>query len=142
MRVMFDTNVFSNLADQRIDPARIPAEWKPVATYLQWHEIQATKDPVIRAKIVAVFHEHLPEKVPTIAVWDVTAWDESIWAEPGNVYLSILEEMNRVRFHRNNMVDAVIAEACVRGRLGLVTNDRNLADAAAAHGVQVFNVER
>lgn len=142
MRVMFDTNVFSNLAKQRIDPARIPKEWLPVATYLQWQEIQATADPAVRAKIEAVFRDYLPEKVPTIAVWDVTAWDESIWAESGNVYQSVLDAMNAVRTHRNNPVDAVIAEACARGGLGLVTNDRNLAQAASAHGVPVFNVEQ
>ena len=141
MQVMFDTNVFSNLAKHRIDRANIPPEWQPVATYLQWQEIQATKDPEIRARIESVFHEHHPEKVPTIAVWDVTAFDESIWATPGNVYQSILDAMDAVRVHSNNRVDAVIAEACARGGLGLVTNDRNLLQAAAAHGVQVFNLE-
>ena len=66
MRVMFDTNVFSNLANRRIDPARIPTKWKPVATYLQWQEIQATIDPNVRARIALVFHEHLPEMVPPL----------------------------------------------------------------------------
>ena len=72
----------------------------------------------------------------------MTAWDELIWAKPGNVYQSILEEMNWIKGHRNNSIDAVIAEACVRGGLSLVTNDRTLATAAAIHGVQAFNLER
>jgi rRNA-processing protein FCF1 len=141
MRVMFDTNVFSNIANLAIDPARIPSEWRPVATYLQWQEIQATKDLNCRAQIAAVFESHLPEKVRTIAVWDVTAFDESEWATSDSAYQSILTEMNRIRRHRNNPIDAVIAEARVREGLALVTNDRTLAQVASAHGVQVFNVQ-
>ncbi len=141
MNVMFDTNVFSNLANGKIDRQRVPPDWRCIATYLQWQEIQATADPEIRSRIEAVFHEHMPEKRPTIAVWDVTAFDESVWAEPGNSYDSILAEMERVKPHRNNAVDAVIAEVCVRSGLALVTNDKNLSQAAEKHGVKVFNLQ-
>ncbi|MFK4811980.1 hypothetical protein ACI3KW_17390 [Devosia sp. ZW T5_3] len=142
MNVMFDTNVFSNLASGKIDSTSVPEDWRCVAIYLQWQEIQATKNPEIRSKIESVFDEHLPVKAPPIAVWDVTPFDESVWAEPGNLYQSILEEMDRLKPHRNNRVDAVIAEACVRGKMALVTNDHTLGQAAAAHGVLVFNLQK
>lgn len=65
VKVMFDTNVFSNLSKGEISPDQIPSDWEPVATHIQWDEIQQTKNVVIREKISSIFSEYLVEKIPT-----------------------------------------------------------------------------
>jgi len=142
VKVMFDTNVFSNLSNHFIDPKAVPTTWEPVATHIQWDEIQRTRDPVRRGEIVAVFVGHLTEKVATSsAVWDVSILDGAEWTGPNSAYESILQLMNDLKPDRNNPADALIADTCLQKGFILVTNDGTLTAAARASGIQVTNLQ-
>lgn len=142
MKVMFDTNVFSNLSNGLINPSRIPPGWEPVATHIQWDEIQQTTAPERRAKIEAVFRDHLTEKVSTTsAAWDVSAWDEAEWPGPSSAYALMKQQMDGLKTHKNNAKDALIADTCFQKGFLLVTNDRTLAEVARTHGVRVVNLQ-
>lgn len=150
MKVMFDTNVFSNIANGNISGELIPQEWQPVATHIQWDEIQQTQNEVRRAEIVGVFVEYLVEKLPTsTAVWGVSKWGEAEWTGPSSHYQTILDQLNigcankqnKTRYLTNNPKDALIADTCAQRGLTLVTNDRALLDVARTHGIPTVNLQ-
>ncbi len=142
MKVMFDTNVFSNLSNGKIDPAKIPSNWKPIATHIQWDEIQATKDVGRREEIAAVYYHHLTERVPTSsAVWDASKWDQAQWPSPESKYQAIYQRLEENKRHRNNAKDALIADTCLQNSFILVTNDGNLSDVAREFGIEVTDLQ-
>ncbi|WP_186439897.1 PIN domain-containing protein, partial [Agrobacterium tumefaciens] len=117
-------------------------DWEPVATHIQWDEIQQTKDASIRLKISAIFSEYLKEKTPTTsAVWGLSKWGESEWTGPTSMYKTLVDQLDKERAHRNNPKDALIADTCLQRGLALVTNDRPLLRVAELNNIPTFNLE-
>ncbi|PWU70973.1 hypothetical protein DK867_22030 [Ochrobactrum sp. POC9] len=139
---MFDTNVFSNISKGEISPDQIPSDWEPVATHIQWDEIQQTKNVVIREKISSIFSEYLVEKIPTTtAVYGISKWGEAEWSGPSSAYNNLLQQLDAHRPHRNNPKDALIADTCLQRGIKLVTNDRDLLKIAESNSIETTNLE-
>lgn len=142
VKIMFDTNVFSNIAQGIITPEQIPENWEPVATHIQWDEIQQTPDKNLKEKITSIFCEYLVNKISTkTAVWGISKWGEAEWAGPSSAYPNLLQQLDDNRVHKNNPKDALIADTCLQLGIGLVTNDRALFKIAKNNNINAVNLQ-
>lgn len=129
MKVMFDTNVFNHLLDGQIQPSDIPKGWEPIATHIQWDELNATKNEGRRADLLETFNDQVTIKVKTSsAIWGVSTWDESSWTGPESRYDEIVASLDSIRSKPNNSSDALIGDTCLQNGFVLVTNDRALRE--------------
>jgi predicted nucleic acid-binding protein len=160
MKLMFDTNVFNDILDGKIDLTEMPSEAEFFATHIQLDEINNTKDDLRRSQLRSVFHsiiedETIPtestvlgvsrlgksklsgKKIPTeTIVWDVSRWDESKWSS-GELYEKIKIELDKKNGGKtNNIQDALIAEASIFNGLILVTRDNDLGVVVKSLGGQ------
>ncbi len=143
MRVMFDTNVFNHLLDGSIDPADIPDDWEPVATHIQWDELNRTSNETRRSKLLAVFGEYVQDRVTTSsAVWDTSVWDAANWTGPESRYGDILAGLDKIRRKENNISDALIGDTCLQEDYTLVTNDQNFRNVIGGLGGTTINLRR
>ncbi len=148
MRVMFDTNIFNSIVKNEIDISTLKGKIKVYATHVQYDELKATNDKVLRQKFLELF-EHLTNEVPTeSAIWDVSNWDQAKWGgEVVNTESAIFEvsRYGKAKFggsnlckdiwqkldekngnKKNNSKDALIAETAILNNLTLITHDADL----------------
>ena len=121
---MFDTNIFNNILDGKVDPSLLDGKGC-FATHVQHDEIQATTDKTRRSALEAIFS--IAFQLPTESfVLDVSRPNEAKLSD-GVLFEEMrerLDKMNKKR--RNNSQDVLIAETAINNGLILVTHDRDL----------------
>lgn len=124
---MFDTNIFNEILDHKIDIASI-TNASLYVTHIQLNEIQATKNEERRNLLLQVFHEVDKETITTeSAVWDVSEWGNAKWGSENNLYQPIMKRLGELnKKKKNNTQDALIAETAIVNTQILVTNDIDL----------------
>ena len=138
---MFDTNIFNEILDQKIDVSSI-TNASLYVTHIQLNEIQATKREERRNQLLQTFHEVDKEAIATeSAAWDVSEWDNSKWGSEKSLCQPIakrLGELNKKK--KNNTQDALIAETAIVNNQILVTNDKDLQDVISEFGGKVTDL--
>ncbi len=160
MKLMFDTNVFNDILDGKIDVMTLPPKAEVFATHIQLDEINNTKDDLRRSRLLSVFHsliegDSIPtestvigvsrlgesklsgKKIPTeTMVWDISRWDEAKWSS-GELYEKIKMELDKKNGGKiNNIQDALIAETSIVNEFTLITRDNDLGAVVKSLGGQ------
>ena len=74
------------------------------------------------------------------AVWDVSKWGKSKWATD-DMCRQIKSDLDKLKKHRNNIKDALIAETAIKHDFLLVTNDNHLTAVTHRHGGNSIDFE-
>ncbi len=102
-RYMLDTTVFNHVLRGGVDVRTLPARGQLFVTHVQLNELQATKDPDKRARLLAVFAEAPSQRVPTeSAMWDVSEWGEANWGRDDSLFENMLNALNRRNGSKQN----------------------------------------
>ncbi len=150
-RYMFDTNIFNNILDRKIDLDRFVGRATFYATHIQFDELSNTKDSQRRTALLGLFGEITGVEVPTESfvldtsrldqarlggdqvipteswVWGISRWGQARWTASDNLYDPIKSELDRLNHAKpNNIKDALISETTIKNELTLVTHDRDL----------------
>jgi hypothetical protein len=95
MAYLLDTNIFNQLVDERISLANLPCDGPLLATYLQIEEIKKTKNLSRQEELLRKFEEINPVRVPVeTSLWGVTPWNEGKYGGGGELFQSLLTELN------------------------------------------------
>lgn len=140
---MFDTNVFNHILSQEVDVTVLGPDVTPIATHLQWDELNRTPDSDLRNELLAVFKDTVELTVATEgAVFGVSRWGASKYANPESRYQPMFDELTQMKARKNsaNQIDALIANTCIEQGYTLVTNDRNLKEVATKNGCTVVDI--
>lgn len=138
---MLDTNLFNYVLDGKLSVQPLRGRHL-VVTHIQHDELSAAKGhraDDLREVIKAI----APEQIATeLAVWDVSAWDQSKYSAEDGVLekmLARLRELDaasgkRSRNPFNQDRDALIAETTVKNSLTLISGDANLRQVTMEFG--------
>ena len=130
---MFDTTAFNSIVKGKV-PVELLAGYKIYATHIQWDELNDTKKPELKAALTKGYVDINPISVPTeSAVWDISKWDEAKWTAD-DVCEQITSDLDKLKRHRNNKKDALIAETAIKRDFTLITDDKNLNKVTHKHG--------
>lgn len=122
---MFDTNIFNEILDHKIDLDFDKHEY--YVTHVQFDELNATNSDGRRSSLLNTFKVIGAIKIPTeSAVWDVSEWDECKWPDENGYYDKIFEKLEAIKSKKNNKQDSLIGETAIVNKLLLVTNDKDL----------------
>jgi predicted nucleic acid-binding protein len=128
---MLDTNVFNAVRDGAISVEELRS-LSLFATHVQDDELRNTKNSERREKLLAVFKDIGPDRIPTrSAVYDVSNYCEARYSDEDGVFekmLARLKELDRKkpRYWANQSRDVLTAETAIKEGLTLVTDDANL----------------
>jgi hypothetical protein len=139
---LLDTNIFNHILDGKYELNRFVTCGGLHVTYVQWHELDATRDVNRRESLLAVFSlvPHIQRQIET-AVWGQFPWGGEPWGKKGPYYEKILKALNRKNNGRSsNPGDALIAETALVAGDTLVTDDWHLTEVARAFGVVVTDL--
>jgi predicted nucleic acid-binding protein len=138
-KYVVDTCVFNRLADSMIERASLPSDGGFAITHIQMDEINKTKDEERRARLLLMQASLHCELLPTeTLVMDVSRWDH---AKPGDgkLFKSLKAELDELNGRKkNNVRDALIAEAAIANGYTLLTADADLRSAAEKHAGKVI----
>jgi rRNA-processing protein FCF1 len=136
MKYVVDTNIINRLVDGTIRIEELPTDGLFVASHVQIDEINRTKNPERRKKLLEKFAETVDEILPTESfVLDVSALDGAKLGDGGSYELLKTELDRRNRNKSNNSHDALIAEIAMNNGYVLLTADFDLYQVAYAHGI-------
>lgn len=166
LKCMFDTRAFNLVLDGPYPVEELRARVAAYATHIQRDEISNTKNLERKAALLQVFREVVSESVPTdslvlgvsrigaarlgggrtvpteSAVWDVSRWDEAKWAADDNLCVPIKTDLGKLNKGKaNNVQDALIAEAAIKGGYVLVTDDTHMIEVARRYGGKCMSME-
>ncbi len=166
LKCMFDTRAFNLILDGLFPLESLKGRLTAYSTHIQRDEINNTKNPERRADLLQVFKDVVSESVPTdslvlgvssigearlggervvpteSAVWGVSRWGEAKWTANDNLFTPIkasLDTLNKGK--RNNVQDALIAEASIKGDYLLVTDDVDLIEVTKRYGGKCISPE-
>jgi predicted nucleic acid-binding protein len=123
---MFDTNIFNDILDGKIDVALFPKALQLYVTHVQFDEIQATRDEQRRAQLASVFSAIPQKSIPTTStVLGVSRLGQSRLSD-GVLYDALRTRLDELNKKGNNPKDIAIAETSIVEGLTLVTHDRHL----------------
>ena len=127
---MFDTNVFNQILNGKIDIGTLPTDKPYIVTHIQINEIENTKNPEKREALLKIFHSVGKTQVPTeSAYWDISEWGAAKWNAEDGVIEKIIEKLNAKNNKKeNNLLDALISETALKNKYLLVTDDRHLRE--------------
>ncbi len=139
---MFDTNIFNEILDQKIDVTSINNASFHV-THIQLNEIQATKREERRNQLLQMFHDVDKATIGTeSAVWDVSEWDNTKCGSEKGLYQPIVKRLGELnKKKKNNAQDALIAETAIVNNQILVTNDTDLQKVTSEFGGKVIGLD-
>ncbi len=124
---IFDTNIFNHILDGNVDSSALETVEPCYSTHIQNDELQATRDPHRRSRLLAMFTMIPQDHIPTESfILGHSRLDMARLGE-GNLYSDIkgkLDEQNGGR--SSNIKDALIAETAIMNGLTLVTDDSDL----------------
>ncbi len=136
MNYVVDTNIINRLVDGTIIIEELPTDGTFVASHIQIDEINRTKNPERRKKLVQKFAEIVDEILPTESfLFDVSVLDGANLGD-GERYEILKTELDRRNRNKpNNSHDALIAEIAMNNGYVLLTADFDLYQVAYAHGI-------
>ena len=138
-KYVVDTSLINKLADGTVGADELPNDGVFVATHIQIDEINQTKNPERRTKLLEKFSETIDEVLPTESfVSDVSRLDEARLGD-GAAYESIMKELDaRNNRKPNNSEDALIAEVAMRNGYVLLTADFDLYQVAYSLSIGII----
>jgi predicted nucleic acid-binding protein len=123
---MFDTNIFNDILDGKIDVVLFPEDLQLYVTHVQLDEIQATRDEQRRTQLMSVFSAIPQESIPTAStVIGVSRLGQSRLSD-GILYNRLRTRLDELSKKGNNPKDIALAETAIVEGLTLVTHDRHL----------------
>lgn len=141
-RHVLDTNTFTWLVEGQLELRDLPVG-ELVVMPLQLAELRATKDVARRGRLLAAVADVDPTVVPGESFsFDVpgAGFGEAKWSS-GDGFNRLFSALEGGRRHKNNRVDALIAEVALKHDWSLVTGDAGLAKAALQCGISVHLLE-
>jgi len=133
--LMFDTNVFDDLIDGRLNIAVLPKGTKIYATHIQMDEIARCSDQERRTRLQEVLTDSVHSQLPTASfVIGVSRLDQARLGD-GNTFQNLRGSAAR------NTHDALIAETAIKEGLVLVTNDKDLRERARKAGGESIGMD-
>jgi predicted nucleic acid-binding protein len=138
-KYVVDTSLINKLVDGAIAAEELPNDGVFVATHVQIDEINRTKNPERRTKLLEKFSETIGEVLPTESfILDVSRLDEARLSD-GVAYESIMEKLDaRNKRKPNNSEDALIAEVAMKNGYVLLTADFDLYQVAYSLGIGII----
>ncbi len=133
---MFDTTVFGNILDKKIDINKFPKKFDYYITHIQPDELNKTKDKERKKKLLRFFKEIRKEELSTESF--VLNYSRLAKAKLGNG--KILEELRKGNLKHTE--DALIGEVAIKKDLILVTNDKILLNGVKALNGQAVTLEQ
>lgn len=131
MKCMFDTNIFNDILDGKININTFKENITCYATNVQYDEINKTSETTRRDKLNTVFSSLDTTRLATETFcFDISRLDTDKLGD-GVLYTEIKEFMdnlnkNKKKKKKNNERDALIAETSIQNKLTLVTHDQEL----------------
>lgn len=117
----------------------MPSDGGFAITHIQVDEINKTKDEERRAKLLLIQASLHCKLLPTQSfVYDVSRWDHAKLGD-GKLFTSLKAELDILNGRKkNNVRDALIAEAAIGNGYTLVTADADLKSATEKHAGKVI----
>jgi hypothetical protein len=141
-RHVLDTNTFTWLVEGQLELRDLPVG-ELVVMPLQLAELQATKNVARRERLLAAVADVAPTVVPGESFsFGVpgAGFGEARWSS-GDSFKRLFSALEAGRRHKNNQVDALIAEVALKHDWSLVTADKWLARAAQQCDISVRLLE-
>jgi predicted nucleic acid-binding protein len=136
MKYVVDTNIINRLVDGTIRLEELPTDGTFVACHIQIDEINRTKNPERRKKLLEKFAETVDEILCTDSfIVGVSALGGAKLGDGESYELLKTELDSRNRNKPNNSHDALIAEIAMNNSYVLLTADFDLYQVAYAHGI-------
>lgn len=136
MKVIFDSNVFDDLINGKLDIETLKTgKYKVYITHIQVDEINECPDNEKRAKLFNFLTEIRPEKISTESFIIGTSRLGSAKLGDGN----LIEELRMGNYKRTN--DALIGETAIKNSLTLITNDKKFRNKVIELGGHAINVD-
>lgn len=143
---MFDTNIFNEILDGKIEISKFYNNAHFYVTHVQRDEINGTADIKRRQELFAVFEAVVGNnKISTEAfVLDVSQLDEAMLGDEGNdLFDKIKAELDKRNKNKpNNIQDALITETAIKKCLTLVTHDADLFWVATKFDEACANIQK
>ncbi len=122
---MFDTNIFNQILDEKID-IKLFSGLKCYVTHIQYDEILATNDSKRKTELDGIFLSITKLTIPTESTLLGISRLGQAKLSDGNLYTYFLNKLNSKKRAKSNNNDALIAETALMNNLVLVTNDEAL----------------
>jgi predicted nucleic acid-binding protein len=138
-KYVVDTSLINKLVDGTVGADELPNDGVFVTTHVQIDEINRTKNPERRTKLLEKFSETIDEVLPTESfVLGVSRLDEARLGD-GTAYESIMKTLDaRNKRKPNNSEDALIAEVAMKNGYVLLTADFDLYQVAYSLGIRII----
>ena len=140
--IMFDTNIFNKILDDKISLNSLPKNVIYYVTFVQKGEIGKTSDGDRRNKLLQIFTQIKQKKISTeTSLYGWGPYGEGKYGALGRLYPGILKTVRQLdkkagkkKKKENQKRDALIGETCIINKLILVSNDPNLRKAVKKFG--------
>jgi hypothetical protein len=141
-KYVVDTCVFNWLADSLVKKNALPSDGGFAITHIQVDEINKTKDEERRARLLLMQASLHCKLLPTeTLVLDVSRLDHAKLGD-GKLFTSLRLELDTLNGKKkNNVRDALIAEAAIANGFTLLTADTDLKSATEKHAGKVIFYE-
>ena len=135
-RYMVDTNIFSQIAEGKLQVEMLPKDSSLYVTYIQWQEIMATNSIDKRDMILEKYNIISPVMLPTGSFLAGISSAGTAGAGAGQLQMKVLKLLNskKTRKNNSNVHDSLIGEAAIIHKMILITNDDDLRDVIAQLG--------
>jgi len=141
VRVMFDTSIFTNLFNGNIALSLIPVDWQPIATQIQWEEIQSITHPSKCPGIESIFYfDEAWAVAKTSERSDVSRLQRARLPKTTSLYGCLRVRMDELKQHPHNLKDALMADTCSQKAYLMVTNDRTLIRIAREFSINAIGL--
>ena len=136
-KYVVDTSLINKLVDGSIGVDELPKDGLFVASHIQHDELNRTKNPERRTKLLEKFTEIIHEVLPTETfVIGISRLDEGKLGD-GISYEAVKKELDSLNGSKgNNAEDALIAEIAMKNSYVLLTADFHLYQVAYKHGIE------
>ena len=140
--IMFDTNIFNQILDDKISLNCLPKNVIYYVTFVQKGEIEQTSDGDRRNKLLQIFKQIKQKKISTeTSLYGWGPYGEGKYGALGRLYPGILKTIKQLdkkarkkKKKENQKKDALIGETCIVNKLILISNDSNLREAMKNFG--------
>lgn len=161
---IFDTNIFNRILDFEIQVETFSHRVNAYVTHIQRDEINNTRNDKRRATLANIFVDVIPGSAVTAshminaspsakqrtdneniiptrsAVWGVSKWDQSMWAED-DFCMTLKLELDKIKRKQNNIKDALIADTAIKEKYVLVTDDGPLKIVTEQQGGECWTLK-
>ncbi|HEC87330.1 MAG TPA: hypothetical protein ENI49_05645, partial [Thermoplasmatales archaeon] len=133
---MFDTTVFGDILDNKINIEKFPKYDRYYVTHVQYDEILGTPNETVRKRVLEIFQKIPKKEIPTESFVVGLKYSRVGKAKlGGGVLLEAIREGNL-----KHTRDALIGETAIKNGLILVTNDKRLLNKVRDLGGQAITL--